>query len=167
MALLKRAPEAPSFGSRARSLSGGFTLVELMVVVSIIAILASIFIPKYADLITKSQEGGTKGNLASIRSSLSVYYADNQGAYPVCAFGPASSVLTASLVPKYLTGVQMVQTGLHSATSSVFCDSAMTAGNVHDGQGWYYDGDVTDSRIGYAYVACDHTDTKGNFWSSY
>src|SRR5258708_7703454 len=71
----------------------GFTLVELMVVVSIIAVLASIFIPKYANLIRKSQEGGAMGNLASLRSALSVYYADNQGAYPACAVAPVSAVL--------------------------------------------------------------------------
>ena len=158
--------DRPAFRPGHPRRSRGFTLVELMVVVSIIAVLASIMIPKYADLIQKSQEGGTKGNLASIRSALSVYYADNQGAYPNCVFGSASPALN-SMVPKYLTGVLAVKDGLHSPTSNVVCDSAMLAGNVHDGQGWYYDGDPADARMGYVYVACDHTDSKGNFWSSY
>ena len=106
------------------------------------------------------------GNLASIRSALSVYYADNNGAYPACAVAPVSAVLN-SMVPKYLTGVQIVQTGLHAPTSNVYCDSALLPGVHHDGQGWYYDGDAADSRFGYVYVACDHTDTKGNIWTSY
>jgi general secretion pathway protein G len=145
----------------------GFSLVELMVVVSIIAIIASIAVPKYADLMRKSQEAQTKGNLASLRGAMSVYYSDNQGVYPSCVFGPGSNVLSTSVVPNYIGSIQNVTTVLHPPTNSVYCDSAMLAGNVHDGQGWYYDGDPADARVGNIYVACDHTDTMGNFWSSY
>jgi prepilin-type N-terminal cleavage/methylation domain-containing protein len=59
----------------------GFTLIELMIVVAIIGILASIAIPKFADLIRKSKEGATKGNLGSLRSALSIYYGDMEGTY--------------------------------------------------------------------------------------
>jgi hypothetical protein len=105
--------------------------------------------------------------LASIRWALSTYYADNQGQYPNCTFGPGSSVMNA-VSPNYISGgIQNVQTGLHPPTASVYCDSAMLAGNVHDGQGWYYDGDPADSRFGSVYVACDHLSTKGTMWSSY
>ncbi|MFH2203754.1 MAG: type II secretion system protein, partial [Elusimicrobiota bacterium] len=60
----------------------GFTLIELMIVVAIIGILAAIAIPKFADLIRKSNEGATKGNLGSVRSALSIYYGDQEGTYP-------------------------------------------------------------------------------------
>ncbi|MBI3565196.1 MAG: prepilin-type N-terminal cleavage/methylation domain-containing protein, partial [Elusimicrobia bacterium] len=60
----------------------GFTLIELMIVVAIIGILAAIAIPKFAELIRKSGEGASKGNLGSIRSALSIYYGDMEGTYP-------------------------------------------------------------------------------------
>ena len=60
----------------------GFTLIELMIVVAIIGILAAIAIPKFAQLITKSNEANTKGNLGAMRSALSIYYRDMEGWYP-------------------------------------------------------------------------------------
>lgn len=145
----------------------GFTLLELMIVVSVMAILASIAVPKFADMLLKAQEGGTRGNLGSLRSALSIYYADNQGVYPSCAFGPDSTVLDDNLVPRYIDRIQRIQTGLHPPTKSVYCDSVLTAGSVHDGQGWYYNGDTADPAFGTVNVACDHTDTKGSDWTTY
>src|SRR3982751_2560724 len=60
----------------------GFTLIELMIVVAIIGILAAIAIPKFSQLITKSNEANTKGNLGALRSALSIYYGDMEGWYP-------------------------------------------------------------------------------------
>ncbi len=62
--------------------SKGFTLIELMIVVAIIGILAAIAIPKFAQMLEKSREGATKGNLGSIKSATSIYYGDQQGLWP-------------------------------------------------------------------------------------
>lgn len=59
----------------------GFTLIELMVVVGIIALLAAVAIPKYGELLEKANLGATLGNLASLRSSISIYYGSYMG-YP-------------------------------------------------------------------------------------
>ena len=60
----------------------GFTLVELMIVVAIIGILAAVAIPKFADMLEKSREGATKGNLSAIVSGVALYVSDQQGVNP-------------------------------------------------------------------------------------
>jgi general secretion pathway protein G len=60
----------------------GYTLIELMVVIAILGIVSSIAIPKFSDLIRKSKEGTTRAHLGSLRSALTIYYADTEGIYP-------------------------------------------------------------------------------------
>ena len=60
----------------------GFTLIELMLVVAIVGLVATIAIPKFGNMIDKSIEASYKGNLAALRSALLIYYADNDGIYP-------------------------------------------------------------------------------------
>src|ERR1700747_1983586 len=81
----------------------GFTLIELMIVVAIIGILAAIAIPKFSQLITKSNEANTKGNLGAMRSALSIYYGDMEGLYPTDNL----AILTTS--NKYLTSIPIAK----------------------------------------------------------
>lgn len=59
----------------------GFTIVELLVVLSVIALLLSIITPRYLNKIEEGKEIALKQNLAVIRRSIDQYYAD-QGDYP-------------------------------------------------------------------------------------
>ncbi|OGF48885.1 MAG: hypothetical protein A2044_03220 [Candidatus Firestonebacteria bacterium GWA2_43_8] len=61
----------------------GFTLIELMIVVAIIGILAAVGIPRFASMIEVSREGATKGNLSALRSSVTIYYTEKEGVWPV------------------------------------------------------------------------------------
>ncbi|MBI4677842.1 MAG: prepilin-type N-terminal cleavage/methylation domain-containing protein [Elusimicrobia bacterium] len=150
---------------------GGFTLIELMIVVSIIGVLASIAIPKFAQLLRKSQKGTTKGNLGALRSVLSIYYADNEGLSPSCAYATNSSVLTDSFLPKYTSKIpDSNPSTYHAATNRVMCHTAITpTGCTHDGYGWIYNGATpTNQQLhGSLFVACYHTDTKGSQWRVY
>lgn len=62
----------------------GFTLVELLVVVAIIAILAAVLLPKLLGYTNNARVSKAKGDLAAMRSIIESYAADEgKGYYPV------------------------------------------------------------------------------------
>jgi prepilin-type N-terminal cleavage/methylation domain-containing protein len=138
---------------------GGFTLIELMIVVAIVGILAAIAVPKFAELIRKSSEGASKGNLASVRSALTVYYGDMEGQYP-------AQVSALTLAGKYLTLVPRSKIPSYHAETSAETDGVISAAAADAGD-WYYDNVVGDSGEGTLIVDCTHTDTQGLVWTSY
>lgn len=60
--------------------AGGFTLIELMIVITIIAILASIAAPMYQSVILRAKEAVLRQNLHAMRSVIDQYTADRQTA---------------------------------------------------------------------------------------
>jgi general secretion pathway protein G len=58
----------------------GFTMIELMIVISLILILLSISIPAYNRSITRAKEAVLKENLFQLRSLISQYTLDKQKA---------------------------------------------------------------------------------------
>jgi general secretion pathway protein G len=61
--------------------AGGFTLIELMVVLSIIIILASMGLAQYRNSIIRANEAVLKEDLFRMRDAIDQYYAD-KGQYP-------------------------------------------------------------------------------------
>jgi len=59
----------------------GFTLVELMVVMTIIALLISVVVPDYIGKMRRAEEAVLQENLTLMRDSLDKHYADT-GRYP-------------------------------------------------------------------------------------
>jgi general secretion pathway protein G len=60
----------------------GFTLVELLVVLAIMATLLAIVAPRYFDSVDKAKEAALKTNLRTVRDAIDKYHADS-GRYPV------------------------------------------------------------------------------------
>lgn len=59
----------------------GFTLVELLIVVIILAVLAAIVIPQFNSATTDTQEAALDANLAAMRNAIELYKAQHN-AYP-------------------------------------------------------------------------------------
>lgn len=56
---------------------GGFSLVELMVVVAIIGVLAALAVPRFQTFQAKARQSEAKGNLSHIYTLETSYYGDN------------------------------------------------------------------------------------------
>ena len=150
----------------------GFTLIELMIVVALIATLAAIAAPKFAELIALSKEGTTKGNLGRLRSALNIYYSDMEGYFPSSGLNFNTSPwtgLSTSLVPKYINTIPTAKLRNHQELSTVYMHSWSQA-HTHDGGfgNWGYDGYTpATADWGRVWLWCTHTDHHGQQWSSF
>jgi type IV pilus assembly protein PilA len=75
-----------------KSMQKGFTLIELMIVVAIIAILAAIAIPAYQDYLVRSQVSEASTLADGSKTAITEFYS-NTGSFP-------SSNASAGLAPK-------------------------------------------------------------------
>ncbi len=141
--------------------SKGFTLIELMIVVAIIGILAAVAMPRFADLVRKSNEGATKGKLGSIRSALSIYYADNEGMWPASLAGMISIQNDAGTAAKYMASLPERKVG-GGASGENNTEEIGTIGDVGGTNGWLY-----NLTTGDAWVNVSGTDTKGNYYTAW
>lgn len=65
-----------------RSAQRGFTLIELLIVVIILAILAAIVIPQFANTTNDAREGALDSNLSTMRSAIELYKIQHKNVYP-------------------------------------------------------------------------------------
>ena len=72
----------------------GFTLIEVMIVVAIIAILAAIAVPSYQDYVTRGRIIEATGGLGDARNKMEQYFQDNRS-YPTgCQVFPTAAGAT-------------------------------------------------------------------------
>jgi|GEM_PF-426585 len=74
-------PGAKQMKFRNRSQKKAFTLVELLVVIIILAVLAAVVIPRFADSGLRSKESALKANLRLYRGAVEMFRNDT-GAFP-------------------------------------------------------------------------------------
>lgn len=143
-----------------RAHARGFTLIELMLVVAIIGLLATIAIPKFANLIIKAKEAHVKGQLGAVRGALSIYYSDTEGA-PLGLFQ-----YLGNLAPKYIEEIPEIR--IPTVNTSVHAPSSVTNFGPPDDFGWTINfcswSYVPPSSV---FVNCTHRDSSGRTWSQW
>jgi prepilin-type N-terminal cleavage/methylation domain-containing protein len=158
--------------------NGGFTLIELMLTIAIIAILASIAISKFADLVRKANEGATKAGLGEIRSAMSIYISDNEGAYPAQMgyLAPYISTLPKAYVPPYHQASSFNKTLTYSDPTIMTISQALAeygGSMVQIDNGYYFwlswtpNGPFNSAGDVQIFTNCTHTDSKGTIWTTY
>ena len=126
---------------RCRLAAGGFTLIELMVVMSLIVVLASIGLTLYANSVTRAKEAVLKEDLFRMRDAIDQYYAD-KNRYPAS--------LEELVSEKYLRAIP-VDPFTNSADTWQTVLSEPEPGNVSASPGVY------DVKSGAAQAAIDGT----------
>ena len=92
----------------------GFTLIELMIVIAIIAILAAILVPNFVRSRATAQLTGCKENLKNISTAIEIYRNDNSGCPPTLGL----------LTPNYLTKMPICESAGVDTYSPGYSDSA-------------------------------------------
>jgi type IV pilus assembly protein PilA len=105
-------------------LQKGFTLIELMIVVAIIGILASVAIPAYQDYIARAQVSEAVSLTAAGKTPLTEYY-NNQGLWP-----SAASDVLGTTSGKYVSSIT-ISAGASTTTSSLTLTTTMRGTGVN------------------------------------
>jgi prepilin-type N-terminal cleavage/methylation domain-containing protein len=76
----------------------GFTLIELMVTVAIVAILASLAYPNYRNYVLRGQLVDATNGLSALRANMERYFQDNRTYAPTGTFVPPCPATSSPLV---------------------------------------------------------------------
>ena len=123
-----RGPVRRFLGCGAACTQAGFTLIEVMVTVAIVAILAAIAYPSYADYLMRGRIVDATNTLSATRARMEQYYQDNR-TYASVSTSIVSPCTTAQVVKTFTVVCGSTPTGTsYTATAT---GSGVTAGFVY------------------------------------
>lgn len=100
-----------------------FTLVELMVVIAIIGILASIGVATYSRTQARARDAKRKADMVTIQNALEMYASENNGSYPDHPAGVDSSgggCWISGLCPTFIKVQMLPVETYHTAPASAY-----------------------------------------------
>jgi type IV pilus assembly protein PilE len=102
----------------------GFTLIEVMITVAVIAILAAVALPNYIDYVTRSKLVEAKTNLSDMRTRMEQYFLDNR-TYPGACIPYAAGAAPAGKIylPANIKNFAISCSNLSASTYKVTADS--------------------------------------------
>jgi len=105
--------------------AAGFTLIELMVTVAIVAILAAIALPSYRSYVLRGQLVNATTGLSAVQANMERYFQDNRtymaanGFTPPCATATVYGTFTVSC-PNTLTATTFILQAVGSGVTAPF-----------------------------------------------
>ena len=126
--------------ARKHARDAGFTLIEVMITVGVVAILAAVALPNYIDYLTRSKLVEAKTNLADMRTRLEQYFLDNR-TYPAACIAFASGPAGAGNI--YLPASAKYFTVTCALTATTYTVTATGTGSV---AGFVYTIDQANTR---------------------
>lgn len=131
--------------------SRGFTLIELIAVIIVLAILAGVAVPRYIDYTNRARTAALQGTLANVRSAVHNFYANaalnGTAAYPTLAELDDVGVVMADTFPPN------PYNGLNSVATATAGEAGASPRDADNTAGWRY------------YVVTTGTSATFTFWS--
>lgn len=104
--------------SKAKSIaSKGFTLVELLIVVIILAILAAIIVPQFSGATDDAEQAAYDTNIANIRAAIDLYR-QQHNAYPGAVIATGGTCVNGAAVTSGAVGAEAFVAQLRNYTNS-------------------------------------------------
>lgn len=100
-----------------RAMQKGFTLIELVVVIVILGILASVAVPSFTDLSSEAKLAVGKGACGALQSTAVLLYASNKGSSPIATIITNTTVTGGSFTTSSCAGSVFTPTGGGNTTT--------------------------------------------------
>lgn len=136
----------------------GFTLVELVAVIVVLAILSGIAVPKYLDYSARARSAALQGALGGIRTGVAQFFAD-QSVSGTAAYPTLTQLTTLNVVMQEALPANPYN-GLSNVTAATSTEAASTTRTVTGTAGWRYYVDNTLSTPAAVFYANDSTATR-------